>query len=290
MYPIEIRQAKKADLDQIAHWIARLNALSAHQCLHCDETYEGVRNGIAALGESPETFFVMAGRGEGLVGVLGCDCSEEDGWLWGPFVEDSDWEAVTSDLFHRLMDVLPNMVRTLHTFTGLANPRSHRFYLAEGFEETKTSHIYTALPPDEQQEPKNLCGEFEAHHRAAVVALHELAFPGTPMTMPEIIARLDDDHKLFVCTNGDEVLGYLYATLNDAPVEGFIEFLAVQPEARGQGSGKRLLSTAMHWFFQVKRMPQAGLCVLDERTNAQALYEQVGFRLSYSGVGAKKQL
>ena len=47
--------------------------------------------------------------------------------------------------------------------------------------------------------------------------------------------------------------------------------------------------TALHWLFAEKNMPQVGLTVLDTRTNAQKLYQAVGFKLLYTGVSLEYQ-
>lgn len=289
---IHIRKAEHEDLPKIAAFIAHLNKLPEHQCLHCDEDEQGVSNAIAELGDAPEKRFSIAVQDSHIVGVLGYDSADDDAWMWGPFVIAEDWEQVTENLYNLLMRDLPEEIHTLHTFSSITNQRSHQFYLNHGFVETKTSHIYTAAPPTDRSmlQTAEVCGELEERYVSAFAELHNVAFPGTPISAQEILDSLDDDHKIFVSTDSERLLGYLYATINNAPVEGYVEFLAVQPGARGQGVGRRLLISALRWFFEDKQMPQAGLVVLDERTNAQALYQRAGFSLAYTGVSAKKEV
>ncbi len=109
-----------------------------------------------------------------------------------------------------------------------------------------------------------------------------------PKPGPRLLAERGADKKLFAATEGQRLLGYLHATLGDARVEGFVEYLAVHPEARGRGVGRRLLLAALHWCFDDKGMPQAALGVDDSNTNARSLYERVGFALRYSGVVARR--
>ena len=71
-----------------------------------------------------------------------------------------------------------------------------------------------------------------------------------------------------------------------APEEGtgHVHFLAVMPEWRGKGVGRRLLDQGLDWCFRVKELPSASLTVFDTLANARSLYESAGFRLVESGV------
>jgi ribosomal protein S18 acetylase RimI-like enzyme len=91
-----------------------------------------------------------------------------------------------------------------------------------------------------------------------------------------------------VHAEGDAVLGYIYAAIEDGSGEGTIEFLGVQADARRRGVGRRLLLTALNWLFQVKNVSEVGLTVSDEDTDARALYEGVGFGLKHTGLNLRR--
>ena len=95
--------------------------------------------------------------------------------------------------------------------------------------------------------------------------------------------------RLFVFSDGKRCLGYVAASINDNPREGYIDLLAVDASVRNQGYGRRLLLTAAHWLIEEKGMPQVGLTVLDMRSDARELYARTGFQLLYSGVGYFRQ-
>ncbi len=285
---IHIRKAERTDLPHIADLIVRVNRLPEQQCLHCAEDEEGVHNGIAALSDTPEAMFVVAVEHDRIVGVLGYEGAGADAWVWGPFVTSEPWAEVTELLFSAFLQHLPPTITMLRTFSHIANQRSHQFYLSHGFHEAKTAHIYIAASPADLSMLQRVepCSELTDAHVPAFEQLHARVFPDTPISAQEIVDSLDDEHRVYVVADGTTVLGYVYATINHAPVEGYVEFLAVQPHARGQGIGQRLLLTALRWFFVDKTMPQAGLFVEDERINARFLYERVGFTLAYTGVSA----
>lgn len=84
------------------------------------------------------------------------------------------------------------------------------------------------------------------------------------------------------------MLGYIYAVVDDADENlGYIEYVGVAEQARGQGIGGKLLRTALIWLFSEKDVREVGLNVDDTNTNARGLYEKVGFRLKYSGVNLR---
>jgi hypothetical protein len=52
--------------------------------------------------------------------------------------------------------------------------------------------------------------------------------------------------------------------------------------------GLRLLATAVYWLFHDQQVPQIGLNVHGDNSNARSLYESAGFRLAYTGVGLRR--
>lgn len=284
-----IRTPRRDELDALAAFIAGLNRRPEHRCLNCDEEPGGVRRELDGFAVPPEAAFAVALEDGELAGALGCDADPElgRGWLWGPFIRHELWEELAPLLLDRLLVLLPATVRQLDAFSDAANARAHRFYLDSGFEEVKRTHVYIAPRPPSPIVLAEPCGELEDAHVEAFLALHAQSFPRAPKPGQRLLAERGADKKLFAATEGPRLLGYLHATLGDAPVEGFVEYLAVHPEARGRGVGRLLLLAALHWFFEVERMPQAALGVDDSNTNARNLYERVGFTLRYSGVVAR---
>jgi ribosomal protein S18 acetylase RimI-like enzyme len=172
----------------------------------------------------------------------------------------------------------------LNQFLNAANEQGRAFCRAQGFKETKTSHVHRALPPG--QVVKEPHPEITPPQWHSFITLHEETFPSTYYSGREIVERLGKENKLFVQADGETVLGYVYATVE--PSEGFIHFLAVREEMRGQGLGEGLLRTAVSWLFNKRQVRQIGL-VVDDKNNARRLYEKSGFQLLHTGVGLRKE-
>ena len=294
MKNIEIRKAQNAEFDVIARLIVDQNKNPATHCIQSDTgaDYDGVRQEISNLAARSEVCFVAAFQANQLVGTLGCELDEEmgRGWVRGPFVlaADDDWDKLAAALLQELLSILPPAIRCLDSFLDIANEQGNRFYLSNGFQQLRLVHVYLALPPEKPFILSPSCPTLPPVYRQEFVALHNTIFSQTYATGERILDKLDDNHQVFVFIEGDALLGYLYAVIDEEAQEGLVDFLGVREGASGQGIGWQLLQTALHWFFVVKKMPQAGLVVNDDLTNARSLYEKVGFMLKYTGVHTRK--
>jgi len=289
---IHIRPARREDFRSIAALIAEQNQTPATQCLISGEGAENIYQQMVAYEEIGEICFAVATCDDRLAGALGCEFDQNlgRGWTWGPFVPDGDWQHLASALFEELLRILPPTIRRLDSFLHVENRRGHRFYLDHGFRQERLAHVYLARRPPQPLALPNPCPAFERRYARSLIALHDATFPNTYETGPGMIAKIDDDHQVFVCTGGDEVLGYVRAVVAPGAEEGDVEFLGVRADARGQGRGRRLLLTALQWLFEVRKVGQVTLTVYDDRTPARSLYESAGLHLKHSGWGYRADL
>lgn len=294
-----IRPAAPDDLRPLSGFVARLNAVPTSQSLHCAASSPAaVRTALREEGTFPdgwERAFAVAEAGE-IVAAAGCqlDAEHTRGWLWGPWVEEGfPWQNVAPGLLNVLLGRLPRSVRRAEAFLHAENRSGLRFLQSRGGSLGTLTHIYVA--PHASWTPGPLAPEpfapLRAAHEVGFARLHAESFPASGSTPAEdLLAGQDDEHVIFAAADGLRVLGYICASVNHAPREGFIEYLAVRPAARGRGLGARLVETALRWIFEERRLPQAALCVSEWRGNARRLYEAAGFRLAASGVAARLTL
>ncbi len=269
----------------VARLIEMQNANPATQCLHSGEH----ASEIEAVFQKQSTLHYVIARQDGeIVGALGCEVEDGRGYLQGPFVDGADFTATATALWQALHHQITAPDRC-DAFLNVQNRRGAAFYLSLGFKRGQGAQVYVlpaaALPaldgpPASRFTPQ--CAE-------GVRALHALAFPDSPLAIEAFMDPDDDDHRLFVCGDSQRCVGYVAASINDSPREGYIDLLAVDAAVRNQGYGQRLLLTAAHWLINEKGMPQVGLTVRDMRADARRLYQRCGFQLLYTGVGYSRE-
>ncbi len=290
----DVRPAAPGDLRALAAFVARMNAAPAGQSLHCAaNTPAGVRAALYDRETFPagwERAFVVAETAGEIVGAGGCqlDAAGDQGWLWGPWIDDPPgWPFLALVLLDALFDRLPRSVRRVEAFLHAENRAGLRFLQSRGFSLGALTHLCVAprtlpLPDAEPLSP------LRPAHEIAFARLHAETFPARGSTPAEtLLTGRDDEHAIFAAADGLRLLGYVCVSVNHAPCEGFVEYLAVRANARGRGIGARLLQTALRWTFEDRRLPQAALCVSEWRGGARRLYEAAGFRLHASGIAAR---
>jgi ribosomal protein S18 acetylase RimI-like enzyme len=291
---IKISAALKSDFPPIAELIAEQNQTPERQCIHSSSGSgpDSILNTMVKWDEIGEIIFVVAKQGERIFGVMGCEFDEGlgRGWLWGPFVLVDDWSGLAAALYHGLCNALPAPIRQLDTFLNVLNQQGQDFYRDQGFLINSTAHVYRADGLTASVDGLETCPPLAPEYYQGFIALHSTIFPGAYYSADRVIQQIDDQNQVFIYFDGNQVLGYVYASFEGDSSDGEVEFLGVREDARGRGIGRSLLRTALIWLFDEHNASQVTLTVNQENVNARALYERVGFRLKYTGVGAVHNL
>jgi ribosomal protein S18 acetylase RimI-like enzyme len=289
-----ISQASVNDFEAISSLIADQNKKPDTHCIQSDtgDDYKTIQNEMLRLNKEAAICCLAAFQKSELIGALGCELDQElgRGWTRGPFVvsEPVDWEEVASSLLYELRDALPPSIHRLDSFLNIANERGNQFYLSNGFLQLRLVHVYVC------KDPINLPEDFEPGEslnpldQETFITLHNSVFPQTYASGQKIAEKLDENHRVFVNTRRGELLGYVYATIDEDTGDGSVDYIGVKSEARGKGIGRQLLFTALQWLFEIKKVKQVVLVVNDDLADARSLYENVGFRLKYTGVHTRK--
>jgi len=96
--------------------------------------------------------------------------------------------------------------------------------------------------------------------------------------MEYVLAR---DHELLIAADGQTQLGFL-VMLHDLPDEvtnmeqGFVAYMAVEPDATRRGVGAALVGAAEE-IARARGLPYLSLMVTEDNSGARALYEHAGF-------------
>lgn len=278
---MQIARMTPTEFAAVAQLIETQNANPATHCLHSGEHASEIE---ALFQKQPALHFVVAQQDGVVVGAMGCEVEEDRGYLQGPFVDGADFAATAASLWLALQSQAP-LPERCDAFLNVQNKRGAAFYLSLGFKRGQGAQVYVlpaASLPALDAPPAN---RFMPQCSDGVRALHCLAFPDNPLAIEAFMAPNDDERRLFVCGDNRRCFGYVAASINDSPREGYIDLLAVDAAVRNQGYGRRLLLTAAHWLITEKGMPQVGLTVRDMRADARRLYQRSGFQLLYAGIG-----
>jgi ribosomal protein S18 acetylase RimI-like enzyme len=292
---ILLRQAETEDFETLSKLIAAQNQSPNTHCIQSDtgKDYRSIQAEMIRLAAEAGICFILAFQNGELAGALGCELDQElgRGWIRGPHIlaKTNEWEQVASALLQGLQKTLPASIHWLDSFLNIANERGNKFYLSHGFQQLRLVHVYVIQASENPLGNLRTCGTLDPLQAQNFISLHQSIFTQTYATGQRILEKLDDEHRIFVYAQEDEVLGYLYATIEEDTGEGSVDFIGVREDARGQGIGRQLLQTAIQWLFEIKKVPQATLVVNDNLTDARSLYESVGFRLKYTGVHARKE-
>jgi GNAT superfamily N-acetyltransferase/RimJ/RimL family protein N-acetyltransferase len=291
MKDIIFRVAQEDDYRELVEWLVQVSQAPEQHCLH---TWSGQSADVlwqqllSYWGES-ELCYVMALQNGQLVGAMGSEYDEEleRGWLHGPHVATEDWATVALEIFTRLLAELPASVRQLDAYLNVENVRGRRFYAQQGFEERKNLNYDFWLTPDDRVVSGDRgCILLREEHEASFKRLYEALFPAAYYSAERVLHMIGQSHQVLVVAEGEEVLGFVVVSVE----EGEIQFFGVREDCRRQGYGRRLLLSAIDWLLDSAGVSWVCLNVGEELVHARGLYESVGFRLQFVGVGLQKTL
>jgi ribosomal protein S18 acetylase RimI-like enzyme len=171
--------------------------------------------------------------------------------------------------------------------TGALSPSEQSSFRAAGFAVTEHLHLLShdlrSIPDAEV--PDGLLRRSSRRDRGEVLALDQLAF--------DPFWRLDDGgldeaiaatpHTRFRVAGGDPAVVVGYAITGRAGRRGYLQRLAVHPDAQRQGLGTILVADALRWLRRW-RADRAMVNTQLANERALALYERVGFRREPSGL------
>ena len=133
----------------------------------------------------------------------------------------------------------------------------------------------------------SLCVDLDEIHPDSLIATHDAVFPSTYIKGREIVDQLCSDKQVFVYNHNGQVLGYTRVLL-ETPTAGYIEYVGVRKDSRRRGIGRELLRKALSYLIDEKGKQTVTLCVMDESTNAKALYASAGFSHLHTGINFRQ--
>ncbi|WP_285751889.1 GNAT family N-acetyltransferase [Lentzea sp. NBRC 105346] len=293
----DIRFAEPGDLSAALALLVRLQADTAHHIGYLGETVEALSEELAEFEPDWSSCSVVATDESGrLAGFLSVEIDSKlrRAWLHGPFVDvplnhpagSRIWDQTADALFVKAREILDDI--TDHELYGHTNHRRlAAFAQRHGFTAGKASSIYlldngalrTLLLRDANysatHEMRVLPTDPAVHE--AVAVLHERCFPHSYMSGRQLVDGTKN-RTVVVAMDGQRVLGY--AGGKAQPEEYYVDFVAVEPDARGQGIGAQLV-TELLWKLACDQgaRPQAAASILAGNESSRRMFGRLGFRL-----------
>ena len=277
------------ELEQVVPFIAAQQARLDRRCTYVGLEAEGILAELEALTPTwTDTLRTVADDDGGLRGVVVVEWDDELGrsWILGPWVagDDSTWRATAPALLDAALGQLPDDI-TRHEVCGdVSHALLAELAAGRGWHRSEVNHALVAdratieAWPDAPGEAVRMAnpGDLEA-----VRPLHDAEFPDTYASADQLLAE-DGDSSWIVLVD-DGLAGYAGGKVQPDG-EGYIDFVAVHPDARGRGIGRRLVVALSRDLLAACRSGRVNLTVAERRADARALYERLGFRVDESFV------
>jgi ribosomal protein S18 acetylase RimI-like enzyme len=275
------------ELDAVIALIAGEQARPERNVTYLGVEPDGIRAELDDL-EPPwtQTVRVLRAPGEAIAGAALADWDTELGraWIHGPWVagDDAAWERWARPLLDAAFDQLPAGVEDIEISGDLANTRMGALAAQLGWTPTEANYAY-ALSGDAVAAwapSAHAMRPLAAADVEAIRPLHDAEFPATYLPVERLLEEaLAGERTALVAVGADgRLLGYATGRIQ-ADGEGYIDFVAVDPAARGTGAGRALVQALSEPLLGASSTGRVNLTVQEHRTPARALYARLGFRV-----------
>ena len=270
---MQIRSVQEADLPAMATLAAVEQTRPDRHITYLGATAPGIAQELSDI-DGWSTYGAVAEHDGKLTGWIVAEIDEEIGRAWwlGPFYS-GDWGIEVDELYRAVLDRLPATIDQGELASDDRHLDLAQFAARHGFvdEEGSAILVLTGKAPDVATD--SIAHLDESHHDA-VWALHESAFPGAHLTR-SLLMNTDERHIRLVAEDAGQVVGYVAVEVQ-ADNDGYIDFLAVAPEFRGQGHGRQLIVAGIH-ALDAAGANGANLSVRESNLAARNLYTSLGF-------------
>lgn len=247
---------------------SRLQAVDESHIGYLGTDPDSIATDIAGVDRWIERTAVAEEDGRMLGWLLG-EKDDEMGrvWWWGPFCLDSRSD-VADDLYRLAGEAVAASEEELA-------PDERNRWVAEcagrwGFRSETASAVLRYTGPLFGEDPAVV--PVGPSHAAEVAALHDRLFPGTHTPGSQL---LESDHLRLVRVVDGVVVGYVAAEVQ-SDRSGYIDYLGVDLEFRGQGIGRALVKTAADRIRELGA-DSINLTVRETNGAARSLYASLGF-------------
>lgn len=281
-------------LEELVQFVARLNSHGEHHIGFFGEGEAEVRSSLAECLILPAEGFRLAYEADRLVGVFGVDADPEIDrtWMFGPLVDHADWHAVADQLYASILPLIPAGIRDRDLFCDVQNVHIEEFAARHGFP-LHSENAVLSLAREDYNPAANRQAQTVVYREAffeQFEAFHQDLFPNAYFTARQMVEKIDETHRLFLAANNSQLLGYHFCKIEPESRSGYIDFIGMDPRARGRGIGADLLASGIDWMLSAPSTRKINLTVNADNTPARALYEKFGFATERIMRGYRKRV
>lgn len=224
---------------------------------------------------------VAVGDDGRLVGWMMAETDDEVGriWWWGPVVDrdlrhTADRDAVADEMYTLCRALVPTGISEEELAADDRNALVWRFAQRHGFVPEEASVALKRHDVGATRSPADAVRAFEPADAAAMARLHDTLFPGTHTLGSQLAAA--DRHGIRLVAEIDRtVIGYVIVEIQP-DASGYIDYVGVEPTARGRGVGRSLVGAALEELGR-RGVDAAHLTVRESNDHARRLYRSLGF-------------
>lgn len=268
-------------LDELVHFVARLNSDEAHHIGFFGEGEADIRLSLAECLIPPDEGFRMAYEENRLVGIFGVDVDPEinRAWHFGPVVEHENWQEIADLLYAEVVSLIPAGIRDYDLFGDERNTNMEGFALRHGFPLRSENAVLTLERGNYQPAANREVGiiEYQADLFPQFEKLHRDLFPSPYLTARQMVEKQDEHHRLLLAVEDGQLLGYHFCKIEPESESGYVDFIGTDSSARGRGIGADLLASGVDWMLSAPTTKKINLTVNADNNAARSLYEKFGF-------------
>ncbi|MGD9959915.1 GNAT family N-acetyltransferase [Nocardioides sp.] len=274
--------------DQVLDLIVAQQADPTRNIPYLGATRIGIEAELADL-EPPWHDTVRVARdGARIVGVALAewDLEAARAWILGPWVsgDDAAWERWARPVFDAAAAQIPAAITDREISGDVANARLAGLGTALGWEPGVINHVFVADAGAAGSWPADSpwIRPVTAADLPLLEPLHDLEFPRTYASTQQLVDRSEAGTWTVLVAEHDGVVQGYAAGREQPDGDGYLDYVAVAPEARGLGLGAELVTAISRRLIEISAHHNVNLTVQDPRLPARRLYEKLGFRLEVS--------
>lgn len=286
----EIRAIEAGELEAVLDLITAEQADPATGTCYLGTVRAELLLELEELGEAWPGSVLVAVDGGRLVGVTLAETDSELGrsWIYGPWVTGEGWSTWARPLLDAAVALCPPEIVAHEISSDLANLRMAELAKQLGWSASVPNHVFTATAEVTAAWPANdvRVRDPKADDFAAVDPLHQAEFPNTYLSTRQMLADGVARERIVAISEAPDgrFLGYASGRVQPDGA-GYLDFLAITPDARGSGAGLGLLATICRRIVSEAPQHNVNLTVQHHRAPAIALYRGLGFTLETTIVG-----